>query len=175
MERFCENCGRPLAEGELCNCRDQTSKEGEVAVSAYADNIMKGKKYSLSSSSYMTIHNITSRGRFLYKIEADDEKLNIRVDPKRNNTMPQIYFKDIRDVTMGSKMSGYLVFVAIFFAIAGLFTGFALTLSAPVWLWIGHNKKITIHLTNGSEFVIYESSSKLADEFVKELKHVLQL
>lgn len=174
MGKFCVNCGRELADGEVCSCKNQLMEKDALLESKYVNNCMKAKQYKLSSGSYMHMNLFYFKGRYYYEIEADDEKLNITVGPKKKNIIPQIYFKDIVDVTIGSKMSGYLIFVAIFCGIVGLFTGFLLTLTVPVWLLVAHNNTINITLADGNKFIIYERNKGIAEDFVTDLNKVIQ-
>jgi hypothetical protein len=169
MGNFCTHCGKPLKDGEVCNCQNQTE---QVENEKYMNNVMAGKKYSFVSSTFMSLASlIPYRGRVYTDIEVDEEKMKISMTPKRKNKIPVVYFKDIAEVNVSVKLSFYMIFCAIVFLILGLKEPLLL-LFALFWIWIAVNRKITITLRNGDRVEIYSNAKSPAIDFANEIGQV---
>jgi hypothetical protein len=170
MGNFCTYCGKPLKDGEVCSCQNQTE---QVKNENYMNNVMAGKKYSFISSSFMSLASlIPYRGRVYTDIEVDEEKMKISMTPKRKNKVPVVYFNDITEVNVSVKLSIYLVFVAIVCVILG-FAEPPCFLLALFWIWIAVNRKITITLRNGDRVELYSNAKNPAINFANEIGQVL--
>lgn len=164
MEKFCEYCGKRLEGEEVCNCR---AEKKEIA-----ENVMVGKSYSFVSSSFMCMSLIPYQGKIFTDIDVDEEKMNIKITPKRRNKISTVYFKDIKEVNVSVKLSIYLVIIAVICAILG-FVEPPCFLVAFFWLWIAVNRKVMIILGNGECIDVYSNAKGPAEAFANELRQII--
>ena len=128
----------------------------------------ENKVYDLRSSAG-TYMSLISRGRMYTTVTTDEEKMSINVSPAKRNMIPVIYFEDITAVMTNLKLPGYWVFFIIV-ALMGCAASPAYVIFAPIFIWLGLNRKITICIRSGNKAILYVHNKKTANELLKDIK-----
>lgn len=131
----------------------------------------KSKSFSLSSSWGMTP---IARISICSEIKTFDDKITISTTPKKYNTIPVIYKKDITDLQISNKIAPFMIVVAIICIAFGFYGYYWAFLIAPIWIFLGFNKKITIYLRSGMSTSVYSSSKSDAEEFYEYINNIIK-
>ena len=126
------------------------------------------KEYKLSSARG-TFLTLLGGGRIFNTVTMDDEKMSIVTRPTKKSTIPVLYYEDITNVAVNTKITGYAIFW-ILAAIAACFAQPGCVIFIPIFIWGGLNRKITISLRSGNQAVIYSRSKKRMEAFVSDVK-----
>ena len=126
------------------------------------------KEYKLSSARG-TFLTLLGGGKIFNTVTMDDEKMSIVTRPAKKSTIPVLYYEDITNVAVNTKITGYAIFW-ILAAIAACFAEPGCFIFIPIFIWGGLNRKITISLRSGNQAVVYSRSKKRMEAFVSDVK-----
>lgn len=144
----------------------------EVIEDSYDEVKLSYKEFILKSSLGMTpIASIS----IYSKVKAFKDKLVIEQTPKSYNKIPVVYTSDISDIQITNKISPFMIIVAIICMVIGFYGYYIAFLFAPLWLYLGFNKKITIYLRSGMSVVLYAGNKSDGTEFYEyicKLAHI---
>lgn len=126
------------------------------------------KEYKLSSARG-TFLTLLGGGKIFNTVTMDDEKMSIVTRPAKKSTIPVLYYEDITNVAVNTKITGYAIFW-ILAAIAACFAEPGCFIFIPIFIWGGLNRKITISLRSGNQAVVYSRSKKRMEAFVADVK-----
>lgn len=169
----CSNCGNEVAEGTgvcpYCSAVIQATEENEAMGTGSA---LLGKQYTLSSSIGANLLGVFN-SKIINQVEIGEDRLYINTKPKRFEKSPAVLYQDIMGIVVSLKINFYFLFIIV--VSAGL--GFAYN---PVWLivtalhvWLGRDRKITIHQRSGVDVVMYCQTLKEAQEFVNDVQQMV--
>lgn len=172
----CRNCGAEIADGikECPYCAAQQEgavqmPQGTARPASISTNALAGKKYEFASSYGANMRGIIN-SRIYSTVEVAEDRLWIKITPKRLNTVPAVIFEDITAIDISVKISLYYWICIIVSVIAAIPTQGATLLLAAFFVFVGRDRKITISQRNGKDVVMYSSGKKAAEAFKEDMK-----